>query len=147
MAKLGARMTDFEKGMLFVEFLGTANTVFTNYMTLVFAMVTASYFIAARMHWSVAGMFLAVYTIAALMAGSGVVFAFGDFFSLGDWVSQTSDPQNSALSWLGPVANRTTRMSGGIPFVAAMVIASYLGSVIFFFLVRKQRATSADTAD
>ena len=41
-------MTEAEQGLLFVEFLGAANGVFANYMTLVFAMLTASWFLAAR---------------------------------------------------------------------------------------------------
>ena len=42
-------MTDAEKAQLFVEFLSAANVVFASYMTLVFAMLTASWFLAAHM--------------------------------------------------------------------------------------------------
>lgn len=142
-------MTDFEKSMLFVEFLGTANTVFANYMTLIFAMVTASYFVAPRMHWAVAGMFLFVYTIAALMAGLGVIFAFSDFFGLGDWIARTSPGAASELEWLGPVAssNSGVEMSAGTPLLVALVGVSYLGSIVIFFLVRRMRSIAPPVAD
>lgn len=38
-------MSDYEKAILFAEFLNTANVVFGNYMALVFAMLAASFFL------------------------------------------------------------------------------------------------------
>lgn len=133
-------MTDFEKGILFVEFLGTANTVFANYMTLVFAMLTASYFAAHRMKLYVALLFLVIYSIAALQTGSGVIFAFSDFMSLGSWIHETSDPLASDLTWLGPVGPGGENMSSMAPFVGGLVGTTYVGSIGFFLLVRYSRA-------
>ena len=59
-------MTEAEKAQLFVEFLGAANVVFANYMTLVFAMLTASWFLAARMSRVIVGLFLCLYTLSLI---------------------------------------------------------------------------------
>ena len=129
-------MTDFEMGVLFVEFLGAANTVFANYMTLIFAMLTASWFLARKISLLVAVCFLAIYTLAALAIGSGVFFAFSDFFALHGFIFDSA-AADGPLSWVGPV-----RAGGAAPLnvmtnsVLATLVLSWLGSVIFFFVVR-----------
>jgi hypothetical protein len=136
-------MSDAEKAQLFVEFLGAANLVFANYMTLVFAMLTASWFLAARMSRAIVGLFLFLYTFAAFAIGSGVIGGFGDFFALQRYILETSPP-DGALQWLGPV-----RMGGAPPeflgdrLIEAAVILPWLGSIVFFFTVRRQRAEPA----
>ena len=131
-------MSEFEKALLFSEFLNTANFVFSNYMAMIFAMLTASYFLAHKMGRWVAVLFLALYSIGALMAGSGVVFAFTDFANLGQHIHQTSG-QSSDLGWLGPATDRGEDM-GRLPgFVLFMTLATYIGSMAFFFVVRFNR--------
>lgn len=129
-------MSEFEYGILFVEFLNTSNVVFANYMTLVFAVLTASWFLAKRMTLSVAICFLALFTLAALAIGFGVLFAFSDFFAL-QLHLYDAHQASDALVWLGPI-----RADGPPPFrvmqifVMAVIGFSYVGAVAFFFIVR-----------
>lgn len=136
-------MTEAEKAQLFVEFLGAANLVFANYMTLVFAMLTASWFLAARMSRGIAVLFLFLYTFAAFAIGTGVVGGFGDFFALQRYIYETSSP-DGPLQWLGPVR------TGGAPpefmgnrLVEAAVILPWLGSIVFFFIMRREKADAS----
>ncbi len=133
-------MSDFEAGVMFVEFLNTSNFVFANYMTLIFAVLTASWFLARRMTRAVAICFLALFTLAAAAIGSGVFFAFSDFFALQAYLSETRTVTGD-LRWLGPLR------VGGVPplavmqaIIGAVVAFSWAGAIAFFFVVRRDRA-------
>jgi hypothetical protein len=132
-------MTDYELASLFVDFLNTANFVFSNYMALLFAMVTASYFLAHRMGRGIAALFLGLYTVAALMAGSGVLFAFTDFFHLGVHIHETTRGDAGELGWLGPAGEGGAGMAHMPALVLAMLLVTYAGSIAFFFVVRANR--------
>lgn len=140
-------MTDFEKGILFVEFLNTANFVFSNYLAVVFAMVAASFFLAHRMTRSVATLFLIMYTIGALMTGSGMVFAFTDFANLGVYIHETAPEGGGDLRWLRPTGPGGAGMGNMPILVTIMAIAAYLASLAFFFLARHQRLAKDGTSD
>jgi len=132
-------MTEYEKASLFVDFLNTSNMVFSNYMAVVFAMLAASWFLAHRMNRAIAILFLCLYTIGALMSGFGVFAAFSDFANLGVFINQTALPDGGDLRWLGPAGPAGAGM-GALPvFVAFMVLSAYVGSIVFFFLVRRNK--------
>ena len=132
-------MSEYEKASLFVEFLNTANFVFSNFMALVFAMLAASFFIAHRMSRRVAALFLALYTVGALMMGFGVFAAFSDFASLGVFIHETAPPDGGDLRWMGPTG-LTGKQMGALPvFVGTLVLLAYAGSIVFFFLVRRRK--------
>ena len=131
-------MSDFELALLFSEYLNTANFIFSNFMALVFAMLTASFFLAHRMERWVAALFLLLYTIGAVMTGSGVLFAFSDFAALGVHIHQTAG-QSADLAWLGPAGPGGAGM-GNMPVMISVLLAvSYIGSLGFFFVVRAKR--------
>lgn len=139
-------MSDFEKALLFSEFLNTANFVFSNYMAMIFAMLTASYFLAHKMNRWIVVLFLVLYSIAALMTGSGVIFAFSDFASLGTHIHATSQGAESDLSWLGPTGPGGATMLHLPMMISIMVVIAYLGSLGFFFVVRFNRLHEKDDA-
>jgi hypothetical protein len=131
-------MSDFELALLFSEYLNTANFIFSNFMALVFAMLTASFFLAHRMERWVAILFLALYSIGAIMTGSGVLFAFSDFAALGVHIHETAR-QSADLAWLGPAGAGGAGM-GAMPVMISILLAvAYLGSLGFFFVVRARR--------
>lgn len=140
-------MTDYELASLFADYLNTANFVFSNYMALLFAMVTASYFLAHRMGRWVAVLFLVLYSIAALMAGSGVLFAFSDFFHLGAHIHESTRGDAGDLGWLGPAGASGAGMANMPLLVAGMLLTTYLGSIAFFFVVRANRIHVDGAAD
>ena len=132
-------MTDFELALLFSEYLNTANFVFSNYMAVLFAMLTASYFLAHRMGRWVAALFLILFTIGAIMSGSGVLFAFTDFFNLGVHIHEQTGTEPGALGWLGPAGPGGEAMASMPMMVGIMLLVSYVGSIGFFFVVRHNR--------
>ena len=139
-------MSDFEKALLFSEFLNTANFVFSNYMALIFAMLTASYFLAHKMKRWVGAIFLMLFSIGALMAGSGVLFAFTDFANLGAYIHHSTNGAASELSWLAPAGESGAMMSRMPYFVALMTFGAYVGSICFFFVVRYGRMADREEA-
>lgn len=135
-------MSDFEKALLFSEYLNTANFIFSNFIALVFAMLTASFFLAHKMGRVIAGLFLLLYTVGALMTGSGVIFAFTDFANLGAFIHQTGSGVDSDLSWLGPAGPGGANISSLPVFVMFMTGVSYVGSIAFFFIIRYRHIQS-----
>lgn len=139
-------MTDFELALLFSEYLNTANFIFSNYMALVFAMLTASFFLAHRMELWVAIIFLMLYTIGVVMTGSGVLFAFSDFAALGVHIHETAAGSED-LAWLGPAGPGGAGM-GAMPVMISVLLAfAYLGSLGFFFIVRRRRMERPDSTE
>jgi hypothetical protein len=140
-------MTEYEKAALFVDFLNTSNMVFSNYMAVVFAMLAASWFLANRMSRLVAILFLGLYSIGALMSGFGVFAAFTDFSNLGVFIHQSAPPGGGELSWLAPAGPGGAGM-GAVPvFVAFMILSAYVGSIVFFFLVRRKKLDAPDSTE
>ncbi|MEM1403853.1 MAG: hypothetical protein AAGG55_11025 [Pseudomonadota bacterium] len=132
-------MTEAEQGLLFVEFLGAANTIFSVYMTLVFAMLTASWFLAERMSRAIVLLFLSLYTLAAFGLGTGVVGSFGDFFALQRYIA-ANNAIDGPLQWLGPVRAGVAppKFSTDL-FVGLVVALPWIGSIVFFSILRRER--------
>lgn len=137
-------MSEFEYAVLFVEFLNTSNFIFSNYMTLVFASLTASWFLAHRMTRAVAISFLFMFSLGALMIGSGAFFAFSDFFALQEHLV-SSDASFEAIGWLGPL-----RWGEGAPLfviqtlMVAILLISWAGTIAFFWIVRRSKSGQSD---
>lgn len=129
-------MTDFEKAALFAEYLSVANTIFAGYLALLFAVFTASYFLAAKMNRWVATMFLILFTFGTLGLGMGSIFAFGDFGRLGVYIAETSSVTGD-LRWLGPLYGDGASMGSMQTITAVIVSISYAACVGFFFLARR----------
>ena len=137
-------MTEFEKGVLFVEFLNTSNVIFASYMTLIFAMLTASWLLARRMSLLVAIWALCTFTLGAFGLGIGVFFAFSDFFALQAYIQSTS-ATSGPLSWLGPVRVQGDVSLGLMQALTAIILlAGWASTIGFFFVVRYGKRTRPD---
>lgn len=87
----------------------------------------------------IAILFLILYSIGAMMTGFGVFAAFSDFAGLGVFIHETVPEGGGDLRWLGP-AGPTGAGMGALPsFVALMTISAYVGSLVFFFIVRRRK--------
>ena len=129
-------MTDFEKATLFAEYLSVANTIFAGYLALLFAVFTASYFLAAKMNRTIAGVFIMLFTLGTLGLGVGSVLAFGDFGRLGVYIAETS-PAGGDLRWLGPLYGDGKSM-GSMQTLAGIIVGiSYFTCIGYFFLARR----------
>lgn len=139
-------MSDFEKGVLFVEFLNTANVIFASYMTLLFAVLTASWLLAKRMSWPVAIWFLTLFTIAAIALGSGAYFAFSDFFALQSYIVETAAPAGD-LRWLGPMRTQAAPNLFATQLVMlGILVSGWAGGCGFFLIVRYGQRTANPAA-
>ena len=141
-------MTEYEYGSLFVAFLEASNVVFANYMAIIFAMLTASYFLAARLTRAMTAIFLVLYSLWTLNMIMGVYGTFSDFARLGLAIHELGLEPAAALGWIGPIAQ-----GDGIGYMRIlpdimlwMTLFAYLASILFFFVVRVQRHEPAVTA-
>jgi hypothetical protein len=148
LSNAGIIVSEAGQGLLFVEFLGAANVVFAHYMTLVFAMLTASWFLAAKKPRSIAVLFLGRYSLGAFAIGTGVYGAFADFFALHRYIFD-HNTRSGPLQWLGPL-----RAGGPIPTRMGEAIAlttvalPWLGSIVFFTVSRREhRSTTTQDPD
>ena len=139
-------MTEFELALLFSEYLNTANFIFSNFMALVFAMLTASFFLAHRMERWVAVIFLVLYTIGVILTGSGVLFAFSDFAALGAHIHENAAGSED-LAWLGPAGPGGAGIGAMPVMIAVLLTLTYLGSLGFFIVVRRKRMERPDSAE
>ncbi|WBQ09934.1 hypothetical protein L2D01_13745 [Hyphomonadaceae bacterium ML37] len=139
-------MSEFEYAILFVEFLNASNVVFANYMTLVFAGLTASWFLARRMTRAVAISFLLLFTLGAFAIGIGVFFSFSDFFALQTHLA-ASGASFPALDWLGPLrAGGAAPLLGVQLLILAILVFSWAGTLVFFWIVRRSKSNQPEAA-
>lgn len=141
-------MTEYEYGSLFVAFLEASNVVVANYITITFAMLTASYFLAAKLTRAMCTIFLVLYTIWSLSMISGVYGSFSDFCRLGLAINELGLKPTASLGWIGPIAagEQVGYMRVLPQVMLATTVFSYLASIAFFFVVRIQRHALADVA-
>lgn len=141
-------MTEYEYASLFVAFLEASNVVFANYMTIIFAMLTASYFLAARLTRTMTAIFLVLYSMWTLNMISGVYGAFSDFCRLGLAINELGLEPSASLGWIGPLAQGDDigYMRVLPDIMLWLTLIAYLASIVFFFVVRVQRHESAVTA-
>ncbi len=134
-------MTEFEHALLFSAFLEAQNVLFANYMTMVFAMLTASYFLAKKLSRSMMALFLLIYTLWSLNMIQAIWAAFGDFARLGVKISAFGDNPDTDLGWIGPVydSGAVSYMSVLPNMMAGMGLVVFAASVGFFFVVRFQK--------
>lgn len=139
-------MSEFEYAILFVEFLNASNVVFANYMTLVFAGLTASWFLARRMTRAVAVSFLLLFTLGAFAIGTGVFFSFSDFFALQAHLAASGE-SFPALDWLGPLrAGGAVSLVGVQLLILAILVFSWAGTLVFFWIVRGSKSNQPEAA-
>jgi hypothetical protein len=133
-------MTEYEYADLFASFLSAQNSVFANYMTVVFAMLTASWFLAKRLTWRMAAVLLFIYTIWSLNMIVAVWAAFGDFARLGLQIYELGQNPDTSLGWIGPVAAGSADYMKALPTqMAVMCSIVYIASMVFFFIARRRK--------
>ena len=115
-------MSDFEYSVLFVSYLEAANVVFANYMTLVFAMMTASFFLARKLTWAMSAVLLFVYSLTSLNMSMGVYSAFYDFSGIGMKIREVGQLPDTNLGWMGPVITSDPTFLEHLELVIAVML-------------------------
>ena len=127
-------MTDYEILSLFNEMASNTQAVFMNYVTILFAFLIASFFIADRLSRAMTVIVLVVFTVAAFQEGAALMFHWSDQQGIMSYIAARDD-----LSWHG--AQSGGPLMGSVFDFTNMfaVVAGYVGALIFFF--EKRRAT------
>ena len=87
----------------------------------------------------IAALFLVLYTIGAFTVGFGVVAAFSDFANLGIFIHNTAPPGGGDLRWLGPAGPSGANMGALKAVATVLTLVAYVGSVVFFFIMRRNK--------
>jgi hypothetical protein len=131
-------MTDFELMSLFNEYEALTQVSFMNFVTIIFAFLIASFFVAGKLNKPMTIVVIGVFTFASLQQGLSV------FLQISDQAGLVPEIVNrDTLQWHG--VNRVGETS--IPIAAAIyfgtIVFGYLGTLIFFFHQRHQGLKSA----
>jgi len=127
-------MTEFELIYLFNEFFNTMYGRLNDFMVGLFAMLAASYFVAAKlsrtMAWLVAGLytlFSMATVVPAIAASNRMVLA----------AQQVKLVASQAGSDLAPLISILPSWGVVMPTMFVLLIASYAGAMVFFLQARK----------
>ena len=137
-------MTEFEYATLFFQIIETANSVTANFLTVVFAVIAVSYFVADKLDRTASILLLFVYSLYCFGIIREIFFLYSDMARLGSEMAQLT---GESLSWLGMTQAATEGPQLVIPYSAlAMTLLAYLGSLLFFYRVRRGAGKSTETS-
>jgi hypothetical protein len=127
-------MSDFELIFLFNEFFNTTYARLNDFLVGLFAMLAASYFVAAKltrtMAWLVAGLYtlFSMATIVPTIAATDRLVLASQQVALA-----ASQPGSDLAALISILPNRTFV----VPTMIILLITAYAGTMIFFFQARK----------
>jgi len=132
-------MSEYEMATLFYQVVEAAHAALANYLTVVFAVLVVSYFVANKLNRVAWICLLGVYSIFAIGMTNEIVSLYSDMVRLGWQMASQMDAEKTALSWHGMASGIEDGPRWAIPIVvAAMCGLAYVGSIIFFFQIRKR---------
>lgn len=126
----------------FLEFAQAASAMMANYMTLVFAMLVTSYLAAYRLDRLMMWIALIIYSLFSLGFSNEIYQLYLDMSRLGFRNSEFSEVPTTALGWLGPIASSPDFFHVMPHIIGSMIVAAYIGSIVFFFRARKANLSS-----
>jgi hypothetical protein len=131
-------MTEYEIVDAFYSAVNTANASLMNYVTIVFAMLVASYLAAKQLSRGMAFAALGMFTLFEILSVFQVVNLFGEVLRLGRRIGEITAAGSSDLAFHS--ANTGFGAIGLTivePFIFFTIIGSYAGAVWFFFELRR----------
>ena len=131
-------MSEYEHAILFIEFAQAASAAMANYITLVFAMVVASYLAAHRLDRLMSGIAILIYSMFALGFCNEIIQIYSDLSNLGIAMEDKFGgiPETS-LGWLGPVRAGADFLHILPTLIGTMVLLAYGASIWFFLRARR----------
>ncbi|MEM1173691.1 MAG: hypothetical protein AAGI27_02670 [Pseudomonadota bacterium] len=137
-------MSEFEKATLFFQIIETAHSAMANYLTVVFAVVAVSYFVADRLDRLAAFLLIVVYSFFCFGMIREIFFLYSDMARLGHEMAQVS---GDVYRWLGIALSSKDAPAWVIPYSSAvMSMAAYLASLLFFYRVRRGDKVATETS-
>ena len=139
-------MTEFELATLFFQIADTAHAAIANFLTIVFAMIVVSYLVAHRLDRIATGLLLSAYSLFSFGLAFEIFNLYRDFIRLGWELAKYQDAHPTAFAWLGMASDLKEGPNWVIPTViAAVCIIAYLGSMMFFLRMRREKNRSPET--
>lgn len=129
-------MTDYEMISAFSEIWSTAWAVFAVYITVTFAFLVTGYVVAKQLAPKIVRLILILYTVVAIWCFAGVERFARNGVNLGFEIKSSVQLGESGLAWT-TMANEPDFMLSAVPILIwAIFLATYAGSVYFFFYQR-----------
>ena len=124
-------MTELEMYSIFLQVVGASELLIERFLALLFGFLIASYLVSAKLDRVMIAIVLSLYSVMALRYAFVFLNTSDDVIALASELRALAADPGSSISWLdiGPVHIL-------YPLVFAVMIISYIASVIFFFRVR-----------
>ena len=133
-------MTDFELIFLFNEFFNTAFARLNDFLVGLFAMLAASHFVAAKLSKAMARLVVGLYTVFSIATIVPAIAATDRLVLASQQLAlAASRPGSDLAALISLLPNRAIVM----PVMIFLLIAAYVGAMMFFFQVRKDAAAVA----
>lgn len=135
-------MTDFELVSLLNEVFNTAFSTLMDYTTGLFAMLVASYLVAARLKRSMA---VLVVLLFSLFAFAMVPATIASAVRLAGILAQANRVATAPDSPISFVFTNSFVVPFIAPTIAALTVLSYVAALVFFFQARRGEAASIES--
>ena len=127
-------MTDFELIYLFNEFFNTTYARLNDYLVGLFGMLVVAHFVAPKLNRMMAGLIVVLYSIFSIATIIPAI-AVADRFGLAAMQLKIAAemPDSGLPGMIGILPSREIVT----PFMAVLLVAAYVTSLVFFFQARK----------
>jgi hypothetical protein len=135
-------MSDFEMIMVFNEAFNFLLSSFTTFLSIVFAFLVASTLLAARLTRTLAGIAVALFSVASVFFIALTRAVAGDVGSTAGQIKLAVAEGRSTLNWVGFV--ETSAPVGGVlqVMVPTLMALTFVAALVFFFHQRRTLATT-----
>ncbi len=127
-------MTDFELIYLFNELFNTMYARLNDFMVGLFAMLVASYFVAAKLSRTMARLVAGLYTLFSIATIVPTIGASNRMVLAAQQVKLVASQSGSDLA---PLISIMPTWTSVMPTMLVLLIAAYAGAMMFFFQARK----------
>jgi hypothetical protein len=139
-------MSEYEIASLFYQIVETAHAALANYLTVVFAVLISIFLVGTRVDRSTWFALLGVYSFFSIGMINEIVSLYSDMVRLGWEMAEISAKTGTALTWHGMASSTADGPAWFIPItVGTMCSAAFLGSLFFFFRIRKQGGATSES--
>lgn len=130
-------MTDYEIVSVLNEFVSTTWSIFSTYVSIVFAFLVASYLVSSKLAPRIVAVVMVLYTLVAFWALWGLNRTAANLMASIAEIKRRVHEDGSSLGWL-PATSIPDFMLHAIPLlITAVAVIAFVGSVVFFFHQRK----------
>lgn len=134
-------MTDSELLSAFMAAVETLWLIFSTYVSIVFAFLVVSYLVANKLQTSLAAIVVALYTLVALWSSWALSRGSMSVTAVASQMKARAGDGTSAIGW-HPAANTPDILMSAIPpLITLIAVLTYIGSIFFFYIQRKNPST------